>query len=440
MKRAQWVSCLTSAALVLSAATASADFSITGEWFSNRGPTINIPPGGNDIPCPTAATFNQPPLTATRANAPCHRVQTPPFTVGGFPVPAAVTVVQAESGVNAAPQIVPAATATPNAVGDRFEVPAQAFFRDQPSIAPVPKSPAVQQLDTSFVHVAPATSRQATPAGVPVSPSAAVIGQRPAVPGATRVMDTNAWQKPGQTARMAADFNWTTNAVSPASPNPTRRVTYNAGPQAFGGTMHKLISGTAIVWIVADIVAQIPGNEVGLSPIGQNDGILRPQVAGRGYLTSTNRLGQNLQLFRDYNIPVPCTQVVPPAPAGCDLLTAVGYPLGSVAGTPQTLNVGFPFTTGHVSVYGRGTRQGIPVTTTLTAQGSDTVTPGGVRTVQLVAGAMAQRNNPAIGGLQPPTTNLETVTIQLPEPGTALMFAGAFTVIGGLFASRKRLF
>ena len=34
----------------------------------------------------------------------------------------------------------------------------------------------------------------------------------------------------------------------------------------------------------------------------------------------------------------------------------------------------------------------------------------------------------------------EPLTITLPEPGTTAMFAGAFALVGGLFAARRRLF
>jgi hypothetical protein len=472
------------AGFLLASTTATADFGVTGEWYSNRGPTVNIPPGKFDGPCGGKTDPNIPFVTAVNATAggvvtgiatpipatqwvpgPCARHQK--HGLPAYGVPDVALSVNVQSGVPAPPQIIGGvATSTPNGIGDTFVVPPGIFQRQLLSIVPVPANQQVQQLDTSFIQFGPATSRQLTNSSVrtspggatsvnPVSPSFAGFGQRAPIPTATRKMQTNAWAKVGQTPRMNKDFDWFQTTVAGGV---DKRASYIAGPNAFGGTMSKLLADEGVVWVgPLDLVGQVPGNEMLASPIGdawvplsprQPLLSLRPNAQGRGYLSTNRRTGMAGKIFANYNIPFTCTVQVPPTPIGCSLLTGVsvtlGYnppktPGGGYGGPlPTTTNIGFPMTTGHVSFYVKFLRAGIPQTTTLTAVGNDTTTPGGVRTVQLVGGGIQIRNTGTTG--QSFGSQLDTVTISLPEPATTAMFAGAFALVGGLFAARRRLF
>jgi len=115
------------------------------------------------------------------------------------------------------------------------------------------------------------------------------------------------------------------------------------------------------------------------------------------------------------------------------MLTSM-QPIGAIPGA-LTTNTGFPWTTGHVSAYGKGSQGGVAQTTTLTAVGDDTLKTG-VRTIQLVAAGVALR----IGPTTVRVPHLETVTIQVPEPGSTLMLAGALGLLGGLYSVRRRFF
>ena len=148
------------------------------------------------------------------------------------------------------------------------------------------------------------------------------------------------------------------------------------------------------------------------------------------------RIGNPGVINLNYNVPSPCTASIPPSPLGCGLVTGIASPVATLPAA-TSINIGFPWTTGHVSVYAKGVLGGIPQTSTLTAEGSDTVS-GGVRTIQLVAGGTALRNSPASGLGRSP--HLDAITVPLPEPGSTMAFMGALGLIGGLYGVRRRLF
>jgi hypothetical protein len=110
-------------------------------------------------------------------------------------------------------------------------------------------------------------------------------------------------------------------------------------------------------------------------------------------------------------------------------------PIGAMPGA-FTMNIGFPWTTGHVSAYAKGAQQGVAQTTTLTAIGNDSVSTGGVRTIQLVSAGVALRSSIELGRVP----HLDAVTIQVPKPGSTLMLAGALGLIGGFYSVRRRFF
>ena len=350
----------------------------------------------------------------------------------------------------------------PLSVGLKFTVPGKLIDRVFSSHVPVALNPVVQQVDTLFRIQAPASSRNNT-----------TLGSKPPIPSQTRVMQPNAWSGAGQVSRLAPDFTFTTTMGAPGPVS--RQVRQTAGPNAFGGTMSMLISGDGAVWVgPRELVTVAPGLEMLKSPIGRGSitSLATGQAPGKAYSGTNVRIGQQGVIYLNYNIPEPCTPplAVPPVPAGCGLITGVAAPVAFIPGfatpngavgqgvnsstnpncpnggpasdcykapLPTSLNIGFPFTSGHVSVFVSGTRAGAPQITTITAAGGDTVTANGVRTVQLVGGSVSLRTT--FSG-QTRSAQLDTVTITLPEPGSSLMLAGALVLIGGLYGLRRRLF
>jgi hypothetical protein len=434
------------ATFLLGAGVASADFAIAGEWYSNRGPTVNIPAGQFDAPCPPNTAFNIPfvsPIPVSqRIPAPCARAQKHAFTVsipgnGTFLVPSNAISALPQSGVPAGPlQVLGVPTVNPTAIGQSFRIPPGIFSRAGTSQVPVPANAFVQQLDTAFIFNGPATIRTPSAMATTLGP-----GQLPGDPNSTRRMQKNAWSKPGMGTRAAPNINFTTTSASVV----TRRVTYTANANNFGGTMGMLLQGGGTVYIVFDIVTAVPGSEVGLSPVG--DTLAGPITVhmGRGYNTTQMRVANPGPVFPTFNVPVVCIpNVIPPSPANCDLLTGIvnnlsGFttmePIGAMPGA-LTTNIGFPWTTGHVSAYAKGAQQGVAQTTTLTAFGNDSVSSSGVRTIQLVSGGVALRQSVELGRVP----HLDAITIQVPEPGSTLMLAGALGLIGGLYSVRRRFF
>ncbi len=435
------------AAFLLGAGVASADYAISGEWYGNRGPTINIPIGQFDDACPPGSAINIPfvnPIPASQyVPGPCGRAQKHAFTVvipgnGTITVPSTAVSAIAQSGIPANPQqVLGVTTVNPIALGQSFRVPPGIFTRAQSSQAPVPANVAVQQLDTTFIFNGPATLR---------TPSSLQAGRQAAGdPTSTRRMQTDSWSKPGMGTRAAAAFNHTVTSSSIV----TRRVTYTPKANNFGGTMAMLLDGGGLVYIVFDLVTGLPGNEIGLSPVGDAiPGGITVHM-GRGYNTTQMRIADPGVIFPTYNVPVPCQpNVIPPTPDNCDLVTGIinnvsGFtpmqPIGQLPGATTT-NTGFPWTTGHVSAYVKGEQGGVALTTTLTAVGNDSVQTGAgggvVRTIQLVSGGVALRQSVDLGR----TAHLETLTIQVPEPGSTLMLAGTLGLLGGLYSVRRRFF
>lgn len=437
------------AAFLLAAGVASADYSIAGEWYGNRGPTINIPIGQFDGPCPPETSVGIPPFTASPIPAsqwvpgPCGRAQKHEFTVvlpgnGTITIPADAVSAVAQSGIPADPQLVlGVSTVNPVGLGQAFRVPPGVFTRAQSSRAPVPANPAVQQLDTTFIFNGPVTLR---------TPSTASAGRQAAGdPASTRRMQTDSWSKPGMGTRPAAAFNHEMTSSSIV----TRRVTYTPNANNFGGTMAMLLDGGGLVYIVFDLVTGLPGNEIGLSGVGDAiPGGITVHM-GRGFNTTQMRQADTGAVFPTYNVPVKCEpNVIPPTPTDCGLVTGIinnqpGFttmqPIDTLPGAVTT-NTGFPWTTGHVSAYVKGEQGGVALTTTLTAVGNDSVQTGAaggvVRTIQLVSGGVALRQSVDLGR----TAHLETLTIQVPEPGSTLMLAGTLGLLGGLYSVRRRFF
>ncbi|MFP6655942.1 MAG: hypothetical protein VCB25_09955, partial [Myxococcota bacterium] len=138
----------------LVAGVATADYGISGQWYANRGATVNLPPGQFDGPCPPATGTVIPvaplPVTALQQQAaPCVRHQDPGLPM--FAIPAVAIGVVPQSGVPAQGQVASSIKATPLVVGSSFVVPPSIFVKASSSQIPVPNNNVVQQLDTTFI-------------------------------------------------------------------------------------------------------------------------------------------------------------------------------------------------------------------------------------------------------------------------------------------------
>ena len=434
-------------ALVSFSTVASAQVfqNISGAWHGNRGANVDIPPAGGPIIC--AASPATPPGTANAVAAPCVRHQGLGGTRNSGFSPANAGATGSLTNV--------AATGDPAAaVGNPFRVPANVINEGPvppPRTAiPVVLNPVVQQLDTTFTFMAPGGFRDPkrvtgmTLNGGNFTPPTASVpaigpGQAPAH-AATRLFQTEAWSKPGQTSRATANILWTRGGPNGTTgAGFTRRIQYTKTGNGFGGTMHMVLGGTGIVWVVASIVPGAPPEALA-SPVGGGAGAgTQGQHPGRGYSTTAFRKAASGQVYGAFNIPNPCSPgALPPAPAGCGMLTGIAAPLFPIPGA-TTVNVGFPWTTGHISVEADYLQGANPRNTTLTAQGSDSIVSG-VRTVQLVSGGVSFRQPPG-GGNPTRSTHIDAFSLSmntLPEPGPTAALAGVLGVIGILYSVRRR--
>jgi hypothetical protein len=230
------------ASLIFAVATAAGarDLSMTGEWFMNRGPLIDIPTNGGQKPCgggaPNGCVGNLQPIN------------------GGIPGAATVTGI-------VVPGPGPSFTVPPNVFG-------QAAGKQVAAVAIIPT---VVQLSSTWTLMGPPTAAQ-TPAVPPANIPAAFMKV--------------AWLRdPGQAARLQKSFTFCFGTGPPphnctnskAGPY-TGLIRYkNPNPSAFGGTMSMMITGNGVVSVLAGgpsllghqlVGAGIPGNHVHGAPAG----------------------------------------------------------------------------------------------------------------------------------------------------------------------------
>jgi hypothetical protein len=195
------------------AASATRNLSMTGEWFQNRGPLIDIPSAGGQGPCgggaPNGCIANLKPVN------------------GGVPGAATVPV---------APGPAPSFTIPPNAFN----------WVAGKQVAAVPFVPTVVQLSSTWTLMGPVTLSNTK---IPL----------PNRPGAFM---KNAWlADPGQANRLQKSFTWCFGVTATTLPQNctnstagpyTGQVKYvNPNPNAFGGTMALILSGNGVVSVLA---------------------------------------------------------------------------------------------------------------------------------------------------------------------------------------------
>jgi hypothetical protein len=418
--RALWI---VSVALVATVAGAQNTYLMTGKAGTNSGPNINLPASGT--PCPSIINFQgnipstgphpvTPPIASTVTYGGALRMFTPANPKGC--IPGSDTVTTTGAGTAGA-----------------FTFPVGFFNQPFPGTVvtvSVPNVPRLLQLATSLRFTGP----QAAPFE-PVRPTMGLpTTAQTGGPPATATSFTNlanfrqfragAWTS--QTGRAGPSFTWcagnpgcTTVGQATANGGPGI-VKYTSGGNQFGGTMGLVLTtGPNTSSVALTGVVPVLTGEVGLNILSA----MGSRAAGRGYAaydTDTLQMG-----------PIWAMYTLTSGPAMLIGMVSGGQ-LGSLpAGTNR--NWGFPFTDGTVLVRNTGTAQGNPVNFTLTVMGSDAVTSGGNRNLQLVAGHMAkstiQGNN---------ATPNHTVLRLLPEPGASVQVLAAVVALLGMALFRGR--
>jgi hypothetical protein len=403
--------------------TASAKvLTMTGTWFQNRGPLIDIPQKGGAVPCYTAPSA---PVQGGLENG-CIANLAP--LLGGIDGAANLVV----SGSNPA----------------QFVIPTDAFslFPGQPWVGAVAVAPTVQQLASTFTFMGPGR------VGAAGNPSAAAFM-------------ANAWSNdPGQSGtRLAANFSWcpgggtggsgagpgVSACADPWDATPTSagnwngRITYTAGGNAFGGTMAMLMGGVGYVSVVITAIPGFPA-AIGHQQIGGGVGVQGAQVQGAGYAFVNSNAFPAGNAYATFMTAFPCTIPMPALPYGCDVITAQGFGLGPVIPADSQFNFGMPWTTGTVAVSNTGTNKGAPANTNLTAMGYDNRTALGAGKITLVAGGTTHRMANATANPQNyGAFDIVNLTIgQTPVPAMSPMGLATAAVLMMLavgYAFRRRL-
>jgi hypothetical protein len=403
--------------------TASAKvLSMTGTWFQNRGPLIDIPQKGGAVPC-----FNAPsaPVQGGLENG-CQNNLAPLF-----------------GGIDGAANLVVSGSSPAN-----FNIPTDAFslFPGTPWVGAVAVAPTVQQLASTFTFMGPGR------VGAVGNPSAADFM-------------ANAWSNdPGQSGtRLGADFSWcpgggaTGSGAGPGVPNCTAvdkatpigldnwngRISYTAGVNGFGGTMAMLMGGVGYVSVV---ISAIPGftAAIGHQQIGGGVGVQGAQIQGQGYAVRNSNAFPAGNVYATFMTGFPCTVPMPALPYGCDVITGQGFLIGPFIPADSQFNFGMPWTTGTVAVSNTGTNMAAPATTNLTAMGYDNRTALGAGKITMVSGGTTHRmarptKNPQNYG----ALDIVNLTIgQTPVPAMSPMGLATAAVLMMLavgYAFRRRL-
>ncbi|MEZ4292086.1 MAG: hypothetical protein R3E53_16735 [Myxococcota bacterium] len=465
---------------LLASTTASAQVNLKmgGEWWSNRGPLIDIPlQGGAEFRNPFVN--GKPCFLQTGCLASFKQIE------GGVPAPYTV------GGASAVVTTNGTAPAT-------FNIPVGAFSVNSAmsgNTALLPIVPTVIQLQSNFQALAPGSAGITamdifTTMGAPRTQilngetsfmaSRLVLSGSALVPTPTTIMGAlaqprrlraDAWTT--QTGRLSPDFafcqggatgleiNGTIHkvggVVNCTTPNITNDpatgpygkafngiVSYTGGANRFGGTMMMLLDGGGTVAVKvgaplppdASAPAPFSGTEdkVCFQPIGQAGAAgLRNQMTGAGYAFQTSAFLQGGPCFRGYRLgSTMITQLGPQLPPAIQTFPTPG--LGTVMvdlnqiPPDQNINIGFPFTTGTVEVFETN-----GPTDHFTVMGSLN-TSMGEGNITLVSGGLSHRvftNNDA--------GYLTVVHMAFtPEPGASMMLGGALVAIGGLYLGVRR--
>jgi len=383
--------------LVAGSAGAQGAFSMTGRAATGSGLFVRLPAIGTGA-CPslTAATTYNPQTMGGGMNVPLNPLGCIP---GG---PATVNV---------------------NGTGG-FTFPTNFFSQPAPGtlvVVPVPNTPMVIQLATSWGWYAPA----ATPVE-PISGQRNVNMTTPTFAYAPwRVMKHSAWMS--QTGRIASDFTACPKppgALACSNPNQAvlpggggGYVKNNATGGGFGGTF-------GIVLYAGGLNGSSLAQAV---PIGPYMAVLNVPLQGMGSRPAGRGYGAfSLDMLGAGNI-YPSYMLTGGGGPSAIISMVSGAPIGSLP-AQTNFNWAFPWTTGTIVVRGTGmTPYGQPAGGTFSIQGFDARTAMGAGQIQLVAGGVAQATVQGPNG----TPNYTVLRLNLPEPGAA---AQLFAAVLGLLA------
>jgi hypothetical protein len=373
---------------------------MTGQWFQNRGPLVDIPINGGPQLC----------FGGNNVMTGCINLFRP--ATGGIKDATGIQSLMITAGTSASD---PA----------DFTMPTNAFTQMlPPQHTHVSIIPTVVQLDTQFQLIGPPLET--------------------AGPNVDRIFEENAWAVQGHTGRLGLSFAWCPGVGGPLCPDPRPTVNGNTGPEnglvrysnpggnAFGGTMAMLTNtppGNGAIWVVVG-TAGGPMNTPLL--LRQNFSGMGRQHPGAGYAVSDTDMlaaGPIYLGFMTSNQTALQTGLNGPMNG---LITFVGGFQFSAPPDNNT-NWGFPWTTGNVFVQDIQTNMGAMATTTISASGTDNRTQAGAGTISLVAGGTSHR----VGAVTD-FKAFDIVTMELPEPGSALLLGLSLSVIGGLYRLRRR--
>ena len=398
-------------ALVAANTAAARTLSMSGQWFQNRGPLVDIPNNGGPTACfPT--NFGDVKDGCINNLRPVN---------GG--IPAAAQAISVTGGSPANFSIVN------NAAFSQVGGPANR------ATVPVNGIPTVIQLASQFSLAGPALTT--------------VQGG-----GGAASFQANAWSNdPQQIAdgRLVKNFTWCPGPATGAGAGGActggigtslgayqAMIRYTEGANAFGGTMGMMLSNTAVVSIRVNTPAP-SGPRVLHQIVGSSAMAPSPQMGGGGYANARTITLNDGPLHLNYTVPLPCTSGFgeEPAPAGCGIIGAQGPQIATLPGS-MNKDWGMPWITGTVFVKNLGST-GPDSTTTFSIMGSDSRTGAGAGTITMVAGATSQRI---------PSTNhfaaLEVVTMTFAPTATPALSAPAILalvslmVLAGGYMVRRR--
>ncbi|HIF95959.1 MAG TPA: hypothetical protein EYQ54_02850 [Myxococcales bacterium] len=391
-------------ALVVANTAAARTLSMSGQWFQNRGPLVDIPNNGGPTVC-FPGNFGDVKDGCVNNLRPAN---------GG--IPAAAQAISVTGGSPANFSIVN------NAAFGQAGGPANR------ATVPVNGIPTVIQLASQFTLAGPALTT--------------VQGG-----GGAASFQANAWSNdPRQIAdgRLVKNFTWCPPGGGCTGGSGTTLGAYEAvlkyteGANAFGGTMGMMLSGTAVVSIRVNTPAP-SGPRVLHQLVGSSLMAPSPQMGGGGYANHRTISLADGPLHLSYTIPLPCISGFgeAPLPPGCGIIGAQGPQIATLPGS-QNKDWGMPWITGTVFAKNLGST-GPDSTTTFSIMGSDNRTGAGAGTITMVAGATSQRI---------PSTNhfaaLEVVTMTFAPSATPALSAPAILalvslmVLAGGYMVRRR--
>lgn len=397
------------AALGFFAVSANAQYGVpmTGEWYMNRGPLVDIPVNGGVSVCGATGGTNVTIGCIGQAGAPPFRPQN-----GGIPDLGGQTVMVLTTGTT---------TNDP----PRISVPASAFGQMLGTQnTHVSIIPTVVQLDTAFTLTGPAAETAGT--------------------NVDRIFEKNAWSVQGHTGRLALSFGWCPGVGGPNCMDPRPTVNGNTGPenglvrysnpggQGFGGTMAMITNtppGAGAIWVVVGTAGGTMSTPLLLRQAFSGMGRQHP---GAGYATVDTDALASGPIYLGFMTSNQTTNQTGLNGPRNGLITFLG-PQVNTAPADMNTNWGFPWTTGSVFVQDIQTNMGNPATTTISAMGTNNLNRFGEGNITLVAGGTSHR-----AGAVTDFKAFDIVTMTLPEPGQALMLGLSLSLIAGLYGLRRR--